>query len=267
MNDARGSRTDPAGSARFERWLRDHDPLPAPALLETEIEGALRRTREAWARAGAAGGRPGAAAAFARPAGAAAASDTSSAAAPGIVAAFSREPAPWGTIHVAASGEGLVAVELVAETDEFVAGLSRRLGGTVVADGEGVPGTIRAALAEARRELGEYFAGRRTRFEVPVDLRGVSAWDRLVLAGARRLAYGEVTSYGALARVVGRPGAARAVGGALGRNPVPVVIPCHRILAADGTLGGYGGGGHAPRAQMLDVKRWLLRLEDAAVRG
>ena len=227
MNTTRGERR-----AKMERWLRSADPLPERMALEAELDAALRATRAAVGTIG---------------------------------AAFVLEPAPWGVLHIAATTRGIVAIELISETGEFMANLSRRLGSTVVPDGPGVPQSTREALAAARRELGEYFAGRRTTFDLAIDLNAVTPWDRLVLDGARRLSYGETTSYGALARSIGRPRAARAVGGALGRNPVPVVIPCHRILAANGTLGGYGGGGHTPRADMLDVKRRLLALEGAPV--
>ena len=90
-----------------------------------------------------------------------------------------------------------------------------------------------------------------------VDL---DSWDRRVLEGARTLRRGEVTSYGRLARRVGAPGAARAVGAALGRNPYWLLIPCHRVVAGDGSIGGYGGGPDA-----LDVKRDLLALEGVSV--
>jgi methylated-DNA-[protein]-cysteine S-methyltransferase len=239
-------RLDDGWESAMGRWLRGTDPLPGSEALANELDVALPRTRAALGTVGAVGTVRTVAA---------------------VVAAYIREPAPWGVVHVAASAHGIVAIELVSDTDEFAAGLSRRLGGAVVPDAPGLPAAIRGALAAARVELEEYFAGGRTAFDLVIDLHGVSDWDRLVLDGARRLAYGEVTSYGALARAIGRPRAARAVGGALGRNPVPVVIPCHRILAANGTLGGYGGGGHAPHEVMLDVKRWLLALEGAPVAG
>jgi len=112
----------------------------------------------------------------------------------------------------------------------------------------------------AARQIGEWFAGRRTRFEMPIDLR-VSDWDRLVLTGAARLHFGETVGYGELARRIGRPGAAQAVGGAMSRNPVPILIPCHRVIAGDGTLGGYGGSTYADRQAALAIKRRLLALE------
>jgi methylated-DNA-[protein]-cysteine S-methyltransferase len=128
-----------------------------------------------------------------------------------------------------------------------------------------VPPPWRALLDRTVAELDEYFAGRRATFDLPVDLAGVSDWDRAVLGGAARLRYGEVTSYGRLARMIGRPGAARAVGGALGRNPVPIVIPCHRILAGDGSIGGYGGGWTGTREEMLGIKRSLLAREGVRI--
>lgn len=185
--------------------------------------------------------------------------------APGPTAAYVLYPAPWGDVHVAAGAGGIVALELRSSTERFVEDVVERTGGAVVPDQEGVPASWRATLARARKELDEYFAGERTSFDLAVDLRGISDWDRRVLEGAALLAYGEVTSYGRLARRIGQPRAARAVGGALGRNPIPIVIPCHRILAWDGTLGGYGGGGHGSRAAMLDVKRTLLALEGVPV--
>ena len=109
-------------------------------------------------------------------------------------------------------------------------------------------------LAErARRELAEYLAGSRTFFSVAVDLSGVPAFQGDVLAAAARIPYGETTSYAALAKTVGRPRAARAVGNALGANPVPVIVPCHRIVRGDGTWGHYAFG--------AGMKTALLTLE------
>ena len=104
------------------------------------------------------------------------------------------------------------------------------------------------------RELDEYFAGERSRFTAPVDLDGVTApFRRRVLETLRDdVGYGETVAYGELAAMAGRPGAARAVGSAMATNPVPILIPCHRVVAADG-IGGYGCG--------LDRKRTLLALE------
>jgi O-6-methylguanine DNA methyltransferase len=178
-----------------------------------------------------------------------------------VVAAFTTCPAPWGTLHVATTATGIVAVGLSTETAPFVDGLARRLHGMVVPAEDGdVPAAWRAALNEATRQIREFFAGVRQGFDVPIDLR-VSDWDRLVLTGAARLQFGETASYGELARRIGQPGAAQAVGGAMGRNPVPILIPCHRIIGAGRTIGGYGGSTFADRRAALGIKRRLLALE------
>jgi methylated-DNA-[protein]-cysteine S-methyltransferase len=112
-------------------------------------------------------------------------------------------------------------------------------------------------LPEVRRQLGEYLAGRRRDFELPLDPRGTEfqrlCWDALLA-----IPYGETRSYGAQARAIGRPAAIRAVGRANHDNPIGVIIPCHRVLGADGSLTGYAGG--------LDMKRTLLELEGAIPR-
>lgn len=167
---------------------------------------------------------------------------------------------------MAASAAGIVGVGLDEETPAFVDGLARRLHGTVLPAEDGVvPSEWRATLAEATRQIAEFLAGRRRGFDVPIDLR-VSDWDRLVLTGAARLGYGETASYGDLARYIGRPGAAQAVGGAMGRNPVPILIPCHRVVGANRTLGGYGGSTFADRQDGLAIKRALLAIEGTTVR-
>jgi methylated-DNA-[protein]-cysteine S-methyltransferase len=106
-----------------------------------------------------------------------------------------------------------------------------------------------------RRELEEYFEGSRREFDLPLDLSAVSAFHREALHELARVPYGQVTTYGALARKVGQPSAARAIGGAMNRNPIPIVLPCHRVVGANGSLVGYAGG--------LDRKIQLLRLEGA----
>lgn len=105
------------------------------------------------------------------------------------------------------------------------------------------------------RELDEYLSGRRRAFDVAPDLRAQTDFYMRVLAELARVGYGETTTYGALAARAGNPGAARAVGTVMNRNPVPIVLPCHRVVGADGSLTGYGGGLHR--------KELLLRLEGA----
>jgi methylated-DNA-[protein]-cysteine S-methyltransferase len=117
------------------------------------------------------------------------------------------------------------------------------------------PAWERAAepFVAVQAQLREYFAGERTTFEVPLALDG-SSFERRVWSALQQIPYGETISYGQLARGIGQPAAARAVGLANGRNPVAVIVPCHRVIGANGTLTGYGGG--------LERKRLLLELEN-----
>jgi methylated-DNA-[protein]-cysteine S-methyltransferase len=107
-------------------------------------------------------------------------------------------------------------------------------------------------LAAARQQLTEYFAGTRKEFDLPLHLSGTD-FQVQVLEELQKLPYGETTSYGDIAKRIGRPNATRAVGAANGRNPIPIVIPCHRVIGSGGDLTGFGGG--------LDTKEALLRLE------
>ncbi|HET8674090.1 MAG TPA: methylated-DNA--[protein]-cysteine S-methyltransferase [Thermoleophilaceae bacterium] len=107
-------------------------------------------------------------------------------------------------------------------------------------------------FADARAQLGEYFAGQRSEFDIELDLRG-STFQRAVWDALLEIPYGETRSYGEIAKRIGRPDRARAVGSANGSNPVSIVVPCHRVIGADGSLTGYGGG--------LERKRWLLEHE------
>lgn len=109
-------------------------------------------------------------------------------------------------------------------------------------------------LRAARNQLEEYFAGTRMTFDLPVVLEG-TAFQRAVWAELERLHWGESTSYGALAAAIGNPTAARAIGGAVGANPVPIIVGCHRVLASDGRITGYSGGDGIP------TKLWLLAHE------
>ncbi len=116
-----------------------------------------------------------------------------------------------------------------------------------------------AALAAIVAQLQEYFSGARWQFDFDLNLSHSTPFQRRVLQAASRIPWGEVWTYGQVARAIGKPQASRAVGQALGRNPVPIVVPCHRVVASDGGLGGYSGGGG------LESKKWLLRLEKARV--
>jgi methylated-DNA-[protein]-cysteine S-methyltransferase len=112
-----------------------------------------------------------------------------------------------------------------------------------------------ALFEEARAELAEYFAGRRTTFDIAIDrdALGGTAFQRRVWLELEKIPYGVTISYGELAKRLGNPDAVRAVGLANGRNPISIIVPCHRVIGSNGTLTGYGGG--------LERKRWLLELE------
>lgn len=181
------------------------------------------------------------------------------------VAWTSEVPGPWSPIHLAVSAHGVVAVAWLTTADEVEASLSHRLHGPVVQLVDDPVGPQRDLMARATGALAAVLAGRDPE-PVPVDLRDRPAWDRLVLAEVRRIPLGATAGYGEIARRIGRPGAARAVGGAVGRNPITLLIPCHRVIAGDGTLGGYGGDGWGGRDERLAIKRSLLLREGVTVR-
>ncbi|MET7850959.1 methylated-DNA--[protein]-cysteine S-methyltransferase [Streptomyces avermitilis] len=156
-----------------------------------------------------------------------------------------------GPLLLAATGDGLVNVVFHATDavrDKALEQLASRLGSDPVEDPDS------PFLAEAIRQVTAYFAGERRDFELPLDWSLISGFNRQVLRElASGVPYGAVVGYGDLARRVGRPGAAQAVGMAMGSNPLPVVVPCHRVVESDGGIGGFGGG--------LEAKRKLLALE------
>jgi methylated-DNA-[protein]-cysteine S-methyltransferase len=139
-------------------------------------------------------------------------------------------------------------LELVAD-DEAVTSLSIERGGSLPHDDQ--PERPNDVLRVAREQLAEYFAGQRLDFDVPVRLTG-TPFQQAVWAELERLHWGEATSYGSLAAAIGKPGSARAIGGAVGANPVPIIVGCHRVLASDGRITGYSGGEGVP------TKLWLL---------
>ncbi|MGC0332709.1 methylated-DNA-[protein]-cysteine S-methyltransferase [Streptomyces sp. SAI-170] len=156
-----------------------------------------------------------------------------------------------GPLLLAATREGLVNVVFHAGDavrEKALERLASRLGAEPVED----PGS--PLLTEAIRQLQAYFSGERHGFELPLDWSLISGFNRQVLRElASGVPYGTVVGYGDLAERVGQPGAAQAVGAAMGSNPLPVVVPCHRVVESDGGLGGFGGG--------LETKRKLLALE------
>jgi methylated-DNA-[protein]-cysteine S-methyltransferase len=173
---------------------------------------------------------------------------------------------PWGPLHLAATDRGIAAAESAVTVEAFSAAVARRIGGDVILEAEALETNPRHALLDrAERAIDAILAGSAPADTIPVDLSDRPAWDRAVLAAVRDVPWGRTASYGEIARRVGAPRAARAVGGAVGRNPVTLLIPCHRIIAADGTIGGYGGDAWGSREAALDRKRALLLREGVTV--
>jgi len=154
---------------------------------------------------------------------------------------------PVGKLIVGVSDRGLCRIGFDPSPEEELDRLARQFGPRVLRSPK--------AIDRVRAELDEYFAGRRHGFDLKLDLRAAPEFHQRVLAELSRVEYGRTTTYGALAAQVGSPRAARAVGTVMNRNPIPIVLPCHRVVGASGSLVGYGGG--------LDRKEWLLRLEGA----
>jgi methylated-DNA-[protein]-cysteine S-methyltransferase len=163
--------------------------------------------------------------------------------------AYTSVDSPLGPLVVAATPQGLVRVSYseFRDEDEVLEELARRVSPRVL--------EAPARLDPMRRELDEYFDGRRQAFDVPIDWSYLAGFTREVLRATARIGFGEVSTYAGVAAEAGSPRAVRAAGNALGSNPMPVVVPCHRVLRSGGTLGGYTGG--------LEKKEFLLRLEGA----
>jgi methylated-DNA-[protein]-cysteine S-methyltransferase len=154
---------------------------------------------------------------------------------------------PVGQLFVGVSDRGLCVISYDADPERQLERLARGFGSRVLRSARPV--------GKVARQLDEYFAGKRRRFDLEVDLRLSRDFGRTVLEELGRVPFGEVTTYGALAAKAGKPRAARAVGTIMNRNPIPIVLPCHRVVGANGSLVGYAGG--------LDRKQELLRLEGA----
>jgi methylated-DNA-[protein]-cysteine S-methyltransferase len=159
--------------------------------------------------------------------------------------AFDVADTPVGPLFVAVTERGLCRISYDPEPDRETETIARTFGVRVLRAPREIDGV--------RRELDEYFEGRRRDFDLPLDLRGREGFSRLILDRLAEVPYGEVTTYKNLAVEAGNPRAARAVGTIMNRNPIPIVLPCHRVLGSNGSLVGYGGG--------LDRKRQLLDLE------
>lgn len=160
--------------------------------------------------------------------------------------AYAHADSPLGRLFLAATPAGLVRVAFPGEDlERTLSNLSLRLSPRVLEHP--------ARLDTARRELEEYFDGRRRRFDLPLDWRLTAGFRRRVLEATAKIPYGRTSTYAEMAALAGSARAHRAAGSALGSNPLPLVVPCHRVLRSGGSLGGFGGG--------LDAKRLLLDLE------
>jgi methylated-DNA-[protein]-cysteine S-methyltransferase len=169
--------------------------------------------------------------------------------------------------RVAATASGIAAAEWEPDGEAFADELRARLDMTVVPLDDAPPGDAAAdILRDAIPTLEALLRGDAVDgHAIPVDLSDRPVWDRTVLDEVRRVGWGGTASYGDIARRIGAPRAARAVGGALGRNPISLLIPCHRIIAGDGTLGGYGGTGWVDRDRQRSRKEALLLREGVTV--
>ena len=161
--------------------------------------------------------------------------------------AYTLMDSPIGTLLLAATPQGLARIGFAEELDTVLLELAARLSPRII--------ETPRRLDATRRQLDGYFAGRLNRFDLPIDRALIGPFARRVLERTSNIPYGSFASYSEVAREIGTPLAARAVGNALGSNPIPVIIPCHRVLRVGGSLGGYGGG--------LPRKRFLLELEGA----
>jgi methylated-DNA-[protein]-cysteine S-methyltransferase len=161
--------------------------------------------------------------------------------------AYAHADSPLGPLLLASTPRGLVCIsysEFRGE-DETLQSLAARLSPRVI--------EAPARLDDARRQLDDYFSGRLTAFSLPIDWSLVGDFGRRVLGRTAEIPYGAVSTYGDIARAIGSPRAARATGNALGSNPMPIVVPCHRVVASGGKMGGYTGG--------IERKELLLTLE------
>jgi methylated-DNA-[protein]-cysteine S-methyltransferase len=163
--------------------------------------------------------------------------------------AYATTDSPLGPLLLASTDQGLVRVAYLdfADRDGVLQSLADRVSPRMLE----APGR----LDEPRRELDEFFGGHRREFDLALDRRLMTDFTRRILTATAAIPFGSVSTYGAVARDAGSPRGSRAAGNALGSNPMPIVIPCHRVLHADGGIGGYTGG--------LERKRTLLELERA----
>ena len=165
-----------------------------------------------------------------------------------IDAAYAIVDSPIGRLGAVGTPRGLIALQFgISGMDQLLERIARTVSPRIVESP--------VYLDDVRRELDEYFEGDRTDFDIPIDWRLMDGFRRRVLRATARIPYGKVSTYRQIATKAGNPKASRATGNALGSNPIPIVVPCHRVLRTGGGLGGYGGG--------LEIKEFLLNLEGA----
>jgi methylated-DNA-[protein]-cysteine S-methyltransferase len=154
-----------------------------------------------------------------------------------------------GALFVATRSERLITVDFGISQEAFIAHIEKAFGQAPYFDPTG--------FESITEQIKDYLNGKRTDFEIPLDLSSLTNFQRQVLLATLQIPRGQIVTYGEIARRIGNPKSMRAVGQALGRNPIPIVIPCHRVIASNGSLGGYSGGGG------LETKAKLLQLEGA----
>lgn len=171
---------------------------------------------------------------------------------------------PFGPIHLAVGERAVVGLELRTTDEAFVRSVARRIGASPVGRRQ-ARRELCAMLDRAVAGIERYLLGDPAGLDLPVAILGRTAWDIRVLETVRQVPWGRVTSYGRAARAAGSLGAARAAGGAVGRNPVGLLVPCHRVIAGDGTIGGYGGSWSGDRQALVELKRELLAHEGVSL--
>ena len=160
--------------------------------------------------------------------------------------AVGRCPSPFGDLLLAATDAGVIRIAFANEDSGVVIEELVRAVGPCIAEQS-------AVVHDAAAQLGEYFDGGRRSFDLPLDLRMIAGFRREVVTQLADIPFGERASYGQVAQMVGNPLASRAVGSACANNPVPIILPCHRVVRSDGSIGNYGGG--------VEFKRYLFDFE------
>jgi methylated-DNA-[protein]-cysteine S-methyltransferase len=168
---------------------------------------------------------------------------------PSTISIAKLESSPAGPLWIAVTDQGLFAIEFEKPEEDFIEVLKRRAPQAVTQFDQ-----TRCKLVI--QQLQEYFEGKRQAFDISIDLSGFPAFQQAALRATLAIPYGQTATYAEIAMAIGHPGSARAVGGAEASNPIPIVIPCHRVVGSDGKLHGYGGpGGISLKAKLLDLER------------